>query len=105
MSLLPPLPTTTDSQAAVTTHVLASRRTALPETYFRGALLLLHDEGLSHQDTEEGGPRFLKLGTAGPSWECKCYMRWRGAQSSSFLMEQALPQGHVAAPFTLTALL
>lgn len=33
------------------------------------ALFLFHHQGLSHQDTKEGGPSFFELGTTGPPWE------------------------------------
>ena len=43
-------------------------RVSLRAALLPGALLLLHHERLSHQDAEEGGPRLLKLGAAGPPW-------------------------------------
>lgn len=49
-------------------HARGASVRACAQPYFRGALLLLHHERLSHQDAEKGGPCLLKLGAAGPPW-------------------------------------
>lgn len=66
------------SATSANTRELSAATTAASQSrqpYLRWALLLLHHEGLGHQDTKEGGPSFFKLCTTGPPWECKCYFR------------------------------